>query len=32
MAEKSGMKELEGKRVTLESGKSFHVGVYGKAL
>jgi hypothetical protein len=30
LAEKSGMKELEGKRFTLESGKSFYVGVFGK--
>lgn len=30
MAKESGLKELEGKRVTLESGKSFYIGVYGK--
>ena len=30
LAEKSGMKELEGKRFILESGKSFYVGVFGK--
>jgi trans-aconitate methyltransferase len=30
LAKKSGMKELEGKRFTLESGKSFYVGVFGK--
>jgi hypothetical protein len=30
MAKERGMKELEGKRLTLESGKSFYVGVFGK--
>jgi SAM-dependent methyltransferase len=30
MAKESGMKEFEGKSLTLESGKSFYVGVYGK--
>lgn len=30
MAEKSGLKELEGKKVTLESGKIFYIGAYGK--
>jgi trans-aconitate methyltransferase len=30
LAKKSGMKELEGKRFTLESGKSFYVSVFGK--
>ena len=30
MAKESGMKELEGKSLTLESGKSFYVGVFGK--
>ena len=30
LAEKSGMKEREGKRFTLKSGKSFYVGVFGK--
>jgi hypothetical protein len=30
MAKESGLKEIEGKRVTLESGKSFYVGVFGK--
>jgi hypothetical protein len=30
LAEKSGMKELEGKRFTLKSGKSFYVGIFGK--
>lgn len=30
MAKKSGLKELEGKRVTLESGKTFYIGEYGR--
>lgn len=30
MAKESGMMEIEGKTVTLESGKSFYVGAYGK--
>ena len=30
LAKESGMKELEGKRFILESGKSFYVGVFGK--
>jgi len=30
MAEESGLKELEGKKVTLKSGKTFYIGVYGK--
>ncbi len=30
MAKESGMREVEGKRVTLESGKSFYIGVYEK--
>lgn len=30
MARESGMSEIEGKRVTLESGKSFYIGTYGK--
>jgi len=30
MAKESGLKEIEGKRVTLESGKSFYIGAYGK--
>ncbi len=29
MAKESGLKELEGKRVTLESGKTFYIGAYG---
>lgn len=28
MANKSGMKEIEGKRITLDSGKSFYIGAY----
>jgi phospholipid N-methyltransferase len=30
MARESGMSEIEGKRVTLESGKSFYIGTYEK--
>jgi len=30
MAMESGLEELEGKIVTLESGKTFYVGTYGK--
>jgi trans-aconitate methyltransferase len=30
MARESGLKELEGKIVTLESGKTFYIGAYGK--
>ncbi|MBN1274185.1 MAG: class I SAM-dependent methyltransferase [Candidatus Aminicenantes bacterium] len=32
MAKESGLKELEGKRVTLESGKAFYIGAYGKIV
>ncbi len=30
MAEESRLKELEGEKVTLESGKTFYIGAYGK--
>lgn len=32
MAREIGLKELEGEIITLESGKSFYVGAYGKNL
>jgi len=32
MAMECGLKKLEGKIVTLESGKTFYIGAYGKKV
>jgi hypothetical protein len=30
LSKKSGLREVEGKKVTLETGKSFYIGTYEK--